>query len=323
MATINFGRREILCKIVYYGPGLSGKTTNLQTVHNKVPDNLRGKLTSVATRQDRTLFFDLLPVELGKIRDFTIRLQLYTVPGQVYYNASRKIVLKGVDGVVFVADSQRDKMDENIESLNNLRDNLTDNGVDPATIPVIMQYNKRDLSPIYSIEELNEALNSQNLSYFESIATTGHGVFNTLKAISSLVIGDIKSKLDRADRKAVVQPAPTAQAEPTQVETVADQPVPAAPTPPPPSITTPPPIAPSPSEPVPTVVPEDAASPAQPPPPPPTLQPLTTSAEQPLSEAEFKPAEEARPEEVEEPDRAGQKQGFWDKVSTLFKRTRK
>ncbi len=206
MATVNFQHREILCKIVYYGPGLCGKTTNLQTIHSKVPDKIRGNLTSIATRQDRTLFFDLLPIEIGKVRDFIIRLQLYTVPGQVYYNASRKIVLKGVDGIVFVADSQFGKMEENIESLHNLRDNLTENGVDPSTVPVVLQYNKRDLSPVYTVEELNSALNPNNLSYYGAIATTGQGVFNTLKGISAIVIKDIKAELDAADTR---EPKPT------------------------------------------------------------------------------------------------------------------
>lgn len=203
MPTMNFSRREILCKVVYYGPGLCGKTTNLQSIHSKVPEKMRGNLTSVATKQDRTLFFDLLPIEIGKIQDFTVRLQLYTVPGQVYYNASRKIVLKGVDGVVFVADSQNGKMEENIESLKNLEDNLIENGVDPATIPVVLQYNKRDLANILSIEELNKGLNKNNLSYFEAIAVTGHGVFNTLKAITKLVVEDVKHKLAAAEKESV------------------------------------------------------------------------------------------------------------------------
>jgi signal recognition particle receptor subunit beta len=166
---------------------------------------MRGNLTSVATKQDRTLFFDLLPLEVGKIGDFTIRLQLYTVPGQVYYNASRKIVLKGVDGVVFVADSQRGKMEENIESLQNLEDNLVENGVDPSTIPVVLQFNKRDLPDVTTIEDLNNTLNKNSLSYFEAIAITGHGVFNTLKEITKLVIFDVKRKLSNAEKGSVEQ----------------------------------------------------------------------------------------------------------------------
>lgn len=236
MATVNFARREILCKVVYYGPGLCGKTTNLQAIHAKVPENVRGNLTSVATKQDRTLFFDLLPLEIGKIKDFTIRLQLYTVPGQVYYNASRKIVLKGVDGVVFVADSQRGKMDENQDSLKNLRDNLRENGANPALIPIVLQFNKRDLSPTYTVEELNQGLNPNNLSYFESIASTGQGVFNTLKKITELVVTDIKVKLDAADRvpappaPVVVAPAAPKPAEPAPAP-AAVAPIPQTPTP--------------------------------------------------------------------------------------------
>ena len=214
MPTMNFSRKEILCKIVYYGPGLCGKTTNLQSVHAKVPEKMRGNLTSVATKQDRTLFFDLLPIEIGKIQDFTVKLQLYTVPGQVYYNASRKIVLKGVDGVVYVADSQNGKMDENIESLKNLEDNLIENGVDPSTIPVVLQYNKRDLANIYDVEEMNKAINKNNLSYFEAIATTGHGVFNTLKGITKLVVDDVKKKLAAAEKDTVSSKGAPGQAPP-------------------------------------------------------------------------------------------------------------
>ena len=227
-----FSKREILCKIVYYGPGLCGKTTNLQSIHGNVPERMRGNLTSVATKQDRTLFFDLLPIEIGKISDFTVKLQLYTVPGQVYYNASRKIVLKGVDGVVFVADSQKGKMEENIESLQNLEDNLIENGVDPTTIPVVLQYNKRDLSDIYTVEELDQELNKNNLSYLESIAITGHGVFNTLKAITKLVIEDVRKKLEAVEKETVtaesmVSEPSRGQEEPAPIQQ-SDEPVKAA-----------------------------------------------------------------------------------------------
>lgn len=253
MATVNFARREILCKIVYYGPGLCGKTTNLQAIHSKIPPNLRGNLTSIATKQDRTLFFDLLPIDLGKVKDFTVRLQLYTVPGQVYYNASRKIVLKGVDGVVFVADSQRGKMEENLESLQNLRDNLIENGVDPTSIPLVLQYNKRDLSPVYTLDELNQALNPDRLNYYEAVAVTGQGVFNTLKGIASLVVEDIKAKLEAADREAPKPaPAQTSAASPPAAKPAP----PAPPAPPPPS--------------APRAVPPPAA--VEPPPPPAALE---------------------------------------------------
>jgi signal recognition particle receptor subunit beta len=244
MATVNFARREILCKIVYYGPGLCGKTTNLQAIHARIPEGQRGNLTSVATKQDRTLFFDLLPIELGKVKEFAIRLQLYTVPGQVYYNASRKIVLKGVDGVVFVADSQKGKMEENVESLKNLRDNLVENGADPATIPLIFQYNKRDLSPVFTIEELNAGLNPNRLSYCEAVAVTGQGVFNTLKIISGMVVNDIKLRLEASEKAHAAAgaarpvappptptPAPTPAAAPKVV--LAAPPPPLAPPPPP------------------------------------------------------------------------------------------
>ncbi|MDP8208110.1 MAG: GTPase domain-containing protein [Candidatus Electryonea clarkiae] len=226
MATVNFGRREILSKIVYYGPGMCGKTTNLQTIHGKVPEKLRGNLTSVATQQDRTLFFDLLPIEIGKIQGFSIRMQLYTVPGQVYYNASRKIVLRGVDGIVFVADSQAQKMRENIESLQNLSENLKELGIDPANVPLVMQYNKRDLSPLSTVEELNKELNSKEYAYFESIAVTGHGVFDTLKAITSMVVKEIREKLAKQDTSKI-----TAAPQPVQPPASTAQPAAASPQP--------------------------------------------------------------------------------------------
>ncbi|MFC2170582.1 ATP/GTP-binding protein [Calditrichota bacterium] len=187
---------------------MCGKTTNLQTIHGKVPEKLRGNLTSVATQQDRTLFFDLLPIEIGKIQGYSIRMQLYTVPGQVYYNASRKIVLKGVDGIVFVADSQAHKMRENIESLDNLFDNLKELNIDPEIVPTVLQYNKRDLSPLLTVEELNAELNKKGFAYFESIALTGHGVFDTLKGVTSLVVKNIREKLPKpeAPKPSTAQP---------------------------------------------------------------------------------------------------------------------
>ena len=163
MVSINYSAREVCCKIVYYGPGLSGKTTNLQYVHAKVPDGTRGKLISLATEADRTLYFDFLPINIGTINGFQAKFQLYTVPGQVYYNATRKLVLRGVDGVVFVADSQPDKMDENIESLANLEENLAEYGYDIDSIPFVIQYNKRDLPGVLPVEEL-EAARLANLS---------------------------------------------------------------------------------------------------------------------------------------------------------------
>jgi hypothetical protein len=188
MSMINYASREINCKIVYYGPGLCGKTTNLEYVFNKVNPETRGKLISLATETERTLFFDFLPVDLGSIRGFKTRFHLYTVPGQVYYNASRRLILKGVDGVVFVADSKADRMDANIASMQNLYENLVDYGYDPEKIPLVIQYNKRDLPDAVAVEELRAQLNPQNLPDFEAVATNGIGVFDTLKAVSKLVL---------------------------------------------------------------------------------------------------------------------------------------
>jgi len=180
MVTINYASREISCKIVFYGPGLSGKTTNLQYVHKKVPTQTRGELISLATDTDRTLFFDFLPINLGTIQGFSTRFQLYTVPGQVYYNATRKLVLRGVDGLVFVGDSQLSKMDENVESLNNLMENLKEYGYKLEELPLVIQYNKRDLENVASLEELEKIINTYGCPYFEAVAVKGVGVFDTL-----------------------------------------------------------------------------------------------------------------------------------------------
>ena len=188
MSMINYASREINCKLVYYGPGLGGKTTNLEYIYNKVKPETRGKLISLATETERTLFFDFLPVDLGTIRGFNTRFHLYTVPGQVYYNASRRLILKGVDGVVFVADSQAERMDANIASLQNLYENLSDYGYDPQQLPIVLQYNKRDLPNIVSVEELRAELNPDGLPEFEAVAVKGIGVFDTLKVVSKLVL---------------------------------------------------------------------------------------------------------------------------------------
>lgn len=188
MSMINYASREINCKIVYYGPGLGGKTTNIEYIYNKVRPDTRGKLISLATESERTLFFDFLPVDLGKIRGFNTRFHLYTVPGQVYYNASRRLILKGVDGVVFVGDSQVERMDANIASLENLYENLAEYGYDPQKLPLVIQYNKRDLPNILSCEELRAELNPHGLPDFEAVAVKGIGVFDTLKAVSKLVL---------------------------------------------------------------------------------------------------------------------------------------
>jgi len=190
MSLVNFTTREITCKIVYYGPGRSGKTTNLQYIYDQVPDDRRGRMVSLATQTDRTLFFDFLPLDLGSISGFTTKFQLYTVPGQVYYNATRKLVLQGADGVVFVADSQARQLDENIESLQNLHQNILEYGVDIRTVPMVLQWNKQDLPRdlILAPEELDDALNFRALSAYPADALHGNGVFETLKAISAEVL---------------------------------------------------------------------------------------------------------------------------------------
>ena len=195
MALFNYATKEITIKIVYYGPGLSGKTTNLQYLHSSFDPSKRGKLLSLATEADRTLFFDFLPVDLGKIRDFSVRFQLYTVPGQVRYNATRKLVLKGADAVVFVADSQREMKEQNIESLKNMQENLIANNINPYDIPLIFQYNKRDISNIMPVDELEKDLNADGTyKSKEAIAVDGVGVQDTFQQITRLVIEGISKK---------------------------------------------------------------------------------------------------------------------------------
>jgi len=193
MSFINYASREINCKIVYYGPGLCGKTTNLQYIYQKTAPDAKGKMISLATETERTLFFDFLPLALGEIRGFKTRFHLYTVPGQVFYDASRKLILKGVDGVVFVADSQEERSDANSESLDNLRGNLKEQGYDLDKLPYVVQYNKRDLSNILSIEELRRDVNPTNVPEFEACSSTGQGVFETLKAVAKLILIDLKN----------------------------------------------------------------------------------------------------------------------------------
>ncbi len=194
MSLVNYSTREITCKIVYYGPGRSGKTTNLQYVHASVPDERKGAMVSLATETDRTLFFDFLPLDLGSISGFRTRLQLYTVPGQVYYNATRKLVLRGADGVVFVADSQREQSEENIESLRNLHENLLEQGFDVRELPLVLQYNKQDLPGVCTVEEMEDALNFRGVPAFSAAAVTGTGVFDTLRGISDLVLKSLSKK---------------------------------------------------------------------------------------------------------------------------------
>ncbi|MEK6606888.1 MAG: GTPase domain-containing protein [Myxococcota bacterium] len=192
MSFINYSAREINCKIVYYGPGLGGKTTNLQYIYARTSPEAKGKMISLATETERTLFFDFLPLSLGEIRGFRTRFHLYTVPGQVFYDASRKLILKGVDGVVFVGDSQILRMEANNESMDNLKSNLQEQGYSYEKVPLIVQYNKRDLPNVAPVEELRSLLNPRGVPDFEGVATTGFGVFETLKAIAKLVLTELR-----------------------------------------------------------------------------------------------------------------------------------
>lgn len=209
MVLFNYATKEITLKVVYYGPGLCGKTTNLQNIHQKLNPQTRGKLISLATETDRTLFFDFLPMELGMIRGFRVRFQLYTVPGQVYYNATRKLVLRGADGVIFVADSQKEMMERNVESFQNLKENLRINSLDPDTIPLVLQYNKRDLDNLSSLEELEARLNTRRVPFFEAVATTGRGVIETFKETARIMIKELGKKHQfGAPSASAVAPAP-------------------------------------------------------------------------------------------------------------------
>lgn len=192
MTFINYASREINCKIVYYGPGLCGKTTNLQHIYDSTAQEAKGKLISLATETDRTLFFDFMPLELGTVRGFKTRFHLYTVPGQVYYDASRKLILKGVDGVVFVADSQEERMDANIESLYNLEENLAAQGYDLLKLPYVLQLNKRDLPNVVPTEDLAQELRRKDEPVFEAVAATGSGVFDTLKGVAKQVLTELR-----------------------------------------------------------------------------------------------------------------------------------
>jgi mutual gliding-motility protein MglA len=213
----NYTTMQITAKIVYYGPGLCGKTTNLQHIHHKTASRSRGEMVSLETEADRTLFFDLLPLDVGVIGGMKVRLQLYTVPGQVFYNATRKLVLKGVDGVVFVADSQVAAREANAESLDNLHVNLSEQDLSVDQIPVVLQYNKRDIRNILSIDELNSTLNGNGLPYFEAAALHGIGVFETLKEVSRLTLSSIRKKLaeDARRQPALTAPLPSTPTVPT------------------------------------------------------------------------------------------------------------
>lgn len=196
MSFVNYVNKEVNCKIVYYGPGLGGKTTNIQYVYQKTSGDSKGNIISLNTENERTLFFDFLPLDLGEIRGFKTRFHLYTVPGQVFYEASRKLILRGVDGVVFVADSQVERMEANLESLKSLEKNLTDQGYDITKIPLVMQWNKRDLPNTTGVKDLHDALNKWGVPEFEAVAVKGTGVFDTLKMISKLVLMNLKGGLE-------------------------------------------------------------------------------------------------------------------------------
>jgi mutual gliding-motility protein MglA len=200
MVLFNYGTRELVAKIVFYGPGLCGKTTNLEHIHKNLPDKTRGKMLSLATQTDRTLFFDFLPLDLGSVKGMKTRVQLYTVPGQVFYDATRKLVLKGADGVVFVVDSQKELMESNLESWENLKDNLRENNLDIENIPLVIQYNKRDLPNVLPIRELDKKINEVKAPYFEAIAINGQGVQDTLKGITKVVLNAISRKYMREER---------------------------------------------------------------------------------------------------------------------------
>ena len=194
MSFINYNAKEIHCKIVYYGPSLGGKTTNIQWVYQKTASDQKSKLIALNTENERTLFFDFLPLFIGQIRGFTTKFHLYTVPGQVVYDASRKLILKGLDGIVFVADSQAERLEENIESMNNLEKNLTQQGYDIKQVPLVIQYNKRDLPNVTSTTELRKLLNRYNAPEYEAVATKGVGVFESLKTVSKSIISVLKRR---------------------------------------------------------------------------------------------------------------------------------
>lgn len=235
MVQINFGQREVSCKVVFYGPGMSGKTTNLEIIHKKAPKDAVGEMVSIATETDRTLYFDFLPLDLGQVAGMRTRFQLYTVPGQIYYNATRKLVLQGVDGVIFVADSSPDKMAENLESLQNLRDNLAEMNLTIDDIPLVLQYNKRDLPQAMSVADINAQLNPMGAPVFEGVAREGKGVFATLKEISRLVIEKLnKEHAPAANRRRTNTALGAPPAQPTT-----PSPTPPAPAKVPPTNTTP------------------------------------------------------------------------------------
>jgi mutual gliding-motility protein MglA len=237
MVFFNYSTMQMAAKVVYYGPGLCGKTTNLHYIYQHTTGDSRGEMVSLETETDRTLFFDLLPIDVGSIAGFNTRIQLYTVPGQVFYNTTRKLVLKGVDGIVYVADSQRAMLQANVESFRNLEENLTEMGLSVETLPLVLQFNKRDLADICSVEEMNAALNRHNWPSFEASAVTGMGVFETLKGISRFTLMALKKRLGRSEPAAPAAARPPAAVAPPKPAS----PPAAAPSPPPLAAAAPPP----------------------------------------------------------------------------------
>ena len=220
MVQINFAQKQVNAKVVYYGPGMSGKTTNLEVIHQRAPQNNKGELTSISTDGDRTLFFDFMPLDLGTVSGMRTCFQIYTVPGQVYYNSTRKLVLQGVDGVIFIADSSASMMEENLESMRNLEQNLAEYGRDVTDLPLVIQYNKRDLPDAMSIEDLEAALNPRGVPSFEGMAHTGQGVFPTLKALAANVLDHIHKQQTGASAPAQQTPKPSTQAQSTPKESL-------------------------------------------------------------------------------------------------------
>jgi signal recognition particle receptor subunit beta len=278
MVFFNYSTMQMAAKVVYYGPGLCGKTTNLHYIYQHTTGESRGEMVSLETETDRTLFFDLLPIDVGSIAGFNTRIQLYTVPGQVFYNTTRKLVLKGVDGVVFVADSQRAMLQTNIESFRNLEENLAEMGLAVDTLPLVLQFNKRDLADICSVDEMNAALNRHNWPYFESSAVTGMGVFETLKGISRFTLMSLKKRLGRnepaaARPSAAAPPKPAAPAGAPAPQAAAPAPA-GAPAPRPPAAA-PPPVQSGSYPQVPAPAPRPASPPGAPPTPPPVAKPRT------------------------------------------------
>lgn len=216
MVQVNLFRKEVNCKIVYYGPGLSGKTTNLEMVHKKTPSSHRGELTSIATEHDRTLFFDFMPIDLGNVGGMKTKLRLLTVPGQIFYNSTRKLVLQGTDGIIFVADSQRNKLQENIESFRNLEENLRIHNLDIRKIPLIIQWNKRDMPNVMTTQELEREINYLHVPTYEAVAVTGEGVFPTLKKCAALVLETVNRQEEELSGRHIERSEATSESDPNK-----------------------------------------------------------------------------------------------------------